>query len=117
MKNMQRCCLCLLLITILHATLMMGQRASAGKGALRVITYNVDEGTEFIDLQNATTSSQFLVVVGETISAVRLTEPLAHMQASCNRSWRRLGTSPAMCWLTRSSKCFVCPTYTNFLTF
>ncbi len=78
MRNLLCSCFCLLLFTILGAPVMMGQR---GNGALRVITYNVDEGTDFIELQNATTQSQFLLAVGETISAVRLTEPANRMQA------------------------------------
>src|SRR5579859_2583916 len=81
MTNVQRSCLCVLLITTLQATQMMGQRVSAGNGAIRVMTYNVDEGTDYIELQQATTTSQFLVAVGETISAVRLTDPPARMQA------------------------------------
>lgn len=81
MKNMLRYGLCLLLLTILHTSVMMGQRSAAGNGALRVMTYNVDEGSDFIELQDATTASQFLVAVGETISSVRLTEPPARMQA------------------------------------
>lgn len=75
MNNILRFCFVLLLFTILQAPVY------AGNGALRVMTYNVDEGTDFIELQNATTPSQFLIAVGETISTVRLTEPSTRMQA------------------------------------
>ena len=81
MKKMLSPLLCLFLFTILDASLAIGQRSSAGNGALRVMTYNVDEGTDFIELQTATNPSQFLAAVGQTISSVRLTEPPARMQA------------------------------------
>jgi endonuclease/exonuclease/phosphatase family metal-dependent hydrolase len=75
------CSLGLLLLTILHASPSMGQSLSQGNGNLRVMTYNVDEGTDFIEIQNATTTSEFLVAVGQTISAVRATNPPVRMQA------------------------------------
>jgi len=45
------------------------------------MTYNVDEGTDFVELQNATSALQFLMAVGQTISDVRATNPSARMQA------------------------------------
>jgi hypothetical protein len=54
---------------------------SNGKGDLRVMTYNVDEGTDFIELANATDFAQFLVAVGQTITQVRMTDPPSRMQA------------------------------------
>jgi endonuclease/exonuclease/phosphatase family metal-dependent hydrolase len=45
------------------------------------MTYNVDEGTDFIELQNATTSLQFLLAGGATITQVRATNPAARMKA------------------------------------
>jgi len=54
---------------------------SKGKGDLRVMAYNVDEGTDFIEVRNATNLEQFLVAVGQTISQVRATNPPARMQA------------------------------------
>jgi hypothetical protein len=39
------------------------------------MTYNVDEGTDFIEIGQATTAPQFLVAVGQTIAQVRATNP------------------------------------------
>jgi hypothetical protein len=57
------------------------QSHSHGKGNLRVMTYNVDEGTDFLEVQQATNLTQFLVAVGQTITQVRATNPPARMQA------------------------------------
>ncbi len=57
------------------------QSLSKGKGDLRVMTYNVDEGTDFLEIQQATNLNQFLVAVGQTITQVRATNPPARMQA------------------------------------
>jgi endonuclease/exonuclease/phosphatase family metal-dependent hydrolase len=45
------------------------------------MTYNVDEGTDFIEVQSATTLLQFIVAAGQTITQVRATNPPARMQA------------------------------------
>jgi hypothetical protein len=52
-----------------------------GDGDLRVMTYNVDEGTDYIEVTEATNLSQFLVAVGQTISQVRATDPVSRMKA------------------------------------
>lgn len=54
---------------------------SKGKGSLRVMTYNVDQGTNFVELASATSQTAFLVAVGQTISQVRATNPPSRMQA------------------------------------
>jgi hypothetical protein len=54
---------------------------SKGKGDLRVMTYNVDEGTDFIEVGMATDPTQLLVAVGQTITQVRATNPPSRMQA------------------------------------
>lgn len=81
MKTSLRSLSSLLLLTVLHTSPMVAQSLPPGNGNLRVMTYNVDEGTDYIELENATTSSQFLLAVGETIAAVRATNPPARMQA------------------------------------
>ena len=58
-----------------------GQSLSNGKGDLRVMTYNVNEGTDFLEVQQAQTANDFLVAVGQTITQVRATNPPARMQA------------------------------------
>lgn len=48
---------------------------------LRVMTYNVNEGTDFLQIQAATDVNSFLVAVGQTITQVRGTNPPARMRA------------------------------------
>jgi len=48
---------------------------------LRVMTYNVNEGTDFLQIQAATDLNSFLVAVGQTITQVRETNPPARMRA------------------------------------
>jgi len=57
------------------------QSLSMGNGDLRVMTYNVDEGTDFIEISQATNATQFLIAVGQTITQVRATNPPERMQA------------------------------------
>lgn len=57
------------------------QSLSKGKGDLRVMTYNVNEGTDYVELQNARSSTEFLIAVGQTITQVRATDPPGRMQA------------------------------------
>ena len=57
------------------------QSLSNGNGSLRVMTYNIDEGTDFIEVENAKTPLQFLLAAGQTITQVRATNPPARMQA------------------------------------
>jgi hypothetical protein len=45
------------------------------------MTYNADEGTDFIEVAGATNLTQFLIAVGQTISQVRATNPPSRMQA------------------------------------
>lgn len=70
-----------LLLLVLLRVQGTAQSLSQGNGNLRVMTYNVDEGTDFIEVQSATTTAQFLVAVGRTITNVRATNPPARMQA------------------------------------
>jgi endonuclease/exonuclease/phosphatase family metal-dependent hydrolase len=48
---------------------------------LRVMTYNVDEGTDYLEVASAHTLTELLVAVGQTITSVRATNPPARMQA------------------------------------
>lgn len=54
---------------------------SRGNGDLRVMTYNVDEGTDYLEVESATTQQEFLFAVGQTITNVRATDPSGRMQA------------------------------------
>ncbi len=66
---------------LLLATGGAGQSLSKGKGDLRVMTYNVDEGTDYLEVQQATNLNEFLVAVGQTITQVRATDSPSRMQA------------------------------------
>ena len=45
------------------------------------MTYNVDEGTDFLEVQQARTTSEFLIAVGQTITQLRATQPRNRMRA------------------------------------
>lgn len=72
---------------------VFAQSLSQGRGDLRVMTYNVDEGTDFLEVQSATNVTQFLVAVGQTITQVRATNPPARMQALAAQI---IGAAPAL---------------------
>jgi hypothetical protein len=58
-----------------------GQWLWKDKNHLRVMTYNVNEGTDFLQIQAATDVNSFLLAVGQTITQVRGTNPPGRMQA------------------------------------
>jgi hypothetical protein len=60
---------------------VVAQALSKGKSDLRVMNYNINEGTDFIEIAQATTAQQFLIAVGQTITQVRATNPPQRMQA------------------------------------
>jgi hypothetical protein len=70
-----------LLVSCIGVLPAAAQSLSKDKGGLRVMTYNVDEGTDYFEVQAATTSEEFLVAVGKTIRQVRVTEPHGRMKA------------------------------------
>ncbi|AQV98410.1 hypothetical protein BJN34_31540 [Cupriavidus necator] len=57
------------------------QSLSRGDGDLRVMTYNVDEGTDYQEVARASGFQEFLVAVGQTITQVRASNPPERMQA------------------------------------
>lgn len=71
----------LFLMMATGATGVYAQSLSNGDGDLRVMTYNANEGTDFIEVEQATTTTQFLIAVGQTITQVRETRPPERMQA------------------------------------
>lgn len=82
---MKRHCANVSLLLTALALLCISVPASAGalsngKGNLRVMTYNVNEGTDYLEVQHAQTPTQFLVAVGQTITQVRATDPALRMQ-------------------------------------
>jgi len=59
------------------------------QGWLRVMTYNVDEGTDFSEVQSATNFNEFLIAVGQTITQVRATNPPSECRRSRSKLLRR----------------------------
>ena len=64
MKNSLYLLATLLFVMAGMKTQAAGQSLSNGAGDLRVMTYNVNEGTDFLEVQSAGNSLQFLVAVG-----------------------------------------------------
>lgn len=85
--------LCLALTAVLGPLLTVmpanAQYRSDDERHLRVMTYNVNEGTDFLQVQAATNESQFLVAVGETITQVRETNPPVRMHAIARQIFER----------------------------
>jgi len=71
----------LLLLFIAHTPVANAEPLPQGKGALRVMTYNVYQGTNFTTVLAATDVTSFLLGVGSEVSLVRSTNPPARMQA------------------------------------
>ena len=61
------------------------QSISQGNGDLRVMTYNIDEGTDYIEIQAAQNAEQFLFAIGQTITQVRTINTKSRMQAIANQ--------------------------------
>jgi len=69
------------LLIWLTVPLPAAAQLSQGAGDLRVMTYNVDEGTDYLEVGAATNLTQFLIAVGKTITQVRATNPPERMKA------------------------------------
>ena len=69
------------LALFIRPTAAFSQSLSQGEGDLRVMTYNANEGTDFLEVEQAGTTTQFLIAVGQTITQVRETKPRERMQA------------------------------------
>ena len=81
-KRIAICITAIIALLALPVALAPAQaQLSNGKGDLRVMTYNADEGTDFLEIQHATNLSAFLVAVGQTITQVRATNPPSRMRA------------------------------------
>jgi hypothetical protein len=78
---------------VLACSLASAQAISKGKGDLRVMTYNANEGTDLLEVQAAKTPEDFLFAVGATIAQVRETNPPARMQALASQI---IAASPAL---------------------
>ena len=89
-----------------HAGLAEAQSLSNGKGHLRVMTYNVNEGTDFLEVVAARNLSEFLVAVGQTIAQVRATNPPERMQAVARQI---ISAAPALVSLQELDQWFTGP--------
>lgn len=69
------------LVLVLVCLPAVGESRSEGKDGLRVMSYNLDEGTDFLEVQQASGLQQFLIAVGQTITQVRATNPRERMEA------------------------------------
>src|ERR1044071_1912752 len=69
------------------------EQLSNGNGDLRLINYNVHEGTDYKQVQRARNSLEFLIAVGQTITQVRATDPKLRMQYVAKQI---LSASPAL---------------------
>ncbi len=78
---MQNRAISLGLVAMLASALPAAAQISQGEGDLRVMSYNIDEGTDYLEVTATTNSSQFLAAVGQTITQVRATDPPQRMQA------------------------------------
>src|SRR5260370_38209361 len=72
--------MCLLTALCLALPFQAAAFSEEGNG-LRVMTFNVDEGTDYLEVQNAHTLTEFLLGVGQIVTNVRATNPPARMQA------------------------------------
>jgi endonuclease/exonuclease/phosphatase family metal-dependent hydrolase len=76
--NLVRTAVSLVVVLTALALPALGQEA---KGNLTVMTYNVNEGTDFLQVVGATNAIQFLLGVGDIVTQVQGTNPPERMQA------------------------------------
>ena len=76
-RNFGRIAVSLLVLTAALALSAVGQKAG---GDLTVMTYNVNEGTDFLQVVSATNATQFLLGVGDIVTQVQGTNPPERMQ-------------------------------------
>jgi len=69
------------IIFILTLTAVVPAFAQNSAGTLVVMTYNVNEGTDFLQVLSATNALQFLLGVGDIVDQVQGTNPPERMKA------------------------------------
>lgn len=69
------------LVVVLTAALALPALGQKAKGNLTVMTYNVNEGTDFLQVLGASNATQFLLGVGGIVTQVQGTNPPERMQA------------------------------------
>src|ERR1051326_7930292 len=71
----------ILVLSALTPAAVLPAFAQNSAGTLKVMTYNVNEGTDFLQVLNVTTVMDFLLGVGEIITQVQGTNPPERMQS------------------------------------
>jgi hypothetical protein len=71
----------ILLVSALAAAAVLPALGQNSAGTLKVMTYNVNEGTDYLQVLSATNLTQFLLGVGQIITQVQGTNPPERMQA------------------------------------
>ena len=80
-RNIARITLVIASLAGIWAAPVVSATAQSFPGAGTVMTYNVNEGTDFLQVVGATTELQFLVGVGQILTQVQGTNPPERMQA------------------------------------
>jgi hypothetical protein len=80
-RNIARITLVIASLAGIWAATVVSATAQSFPGAGTVMTYNVNEGTDFLQVVGATTELQFLVGVGQILTQVQGTNPPERMQA------------------------------------
>jgi endonuclease/exonuclease/phosphatase family metal-dependent hydrolase len=80
-RNIARITLVIASVAGIWAAMAVSAIAQSFPGAGTVMTYNVNEGTDFLQVVGATTEAQFLVGVGQILTQVQGTNPPERMQA------------------------------------
>ncbi len=80
-RNIARVILVIASVAGIWPAMAVSAIAQSFPGAGTVMTYNVNEGTDFLQVVSATTELQFLVGVGQILTQVQGTNPPERMQA------------------------------------
>ncbi len=80
-RNITRITLVIASVAVIWAAMAVSAISQSFPGAGTVMTYNVNEGTDFLQVVGATTELQFRVGVGQILTQVQGTNPPERMQA------------------------------------
>ncbi len=80
-KSILRFLLFTAMVTVLFIVIVIPATAQNSAGDLGVMTYNVNEGTDFLQVLSATNATQFLLGVGDIVTQVQGTNPPERMQS------------------------------------
>jgi hypothetical protein len=80
-RNIARTTLEIAFVAVIWAAMAVSAIAQSFPGAGTVMTYNVNEGTDFQQVVGSTTLPQFLIGVGQVLTQVQGTNPPERMQA------------------------------------